>query len=741
MSSPKTLEEQLLKTAAAQLERALSQVNATSRQEARLQVLECAASRLGSFPVADYFRRLSIRPVLSMEELDAHAQTVLEAIRPLPVHPALALSSLSREPLSAHAQRTAGAYYTDFRLAAHVAEQGVAVWMRGKPIVDPACGAGILLTAVVIAICGADRKKVAELIATQVIAADASPMALRGACLAIASLTNDLDAIVSMRGNWIEGDSLLHSDATWKRVAPQGFGLVVANPPWEKVKVTRHEFAKSTGKVRHYGASHAEDTLHGLAEKRAEAGDYARELAKRYPLAAAGEIDLYIAFLDLCLRLAHGGGGVSALVPAGLIRSEGTAQLRRYLLATAKQLEATVFDNRSRFFSIDTRFKFLGLLVQTSASPESAGVKTLKLAFATGIDSGVQVTSHSNVSVRALQRLRHDLTVPEVRTSQDWTTFAKMADHGVAWHDDTGAWRPLFCREVDMTKEKPHFRTSSKAGRLPVIEGRMVHQHRFGAKTYVTGTGRSALWAPQPVGASRVAPQYWISTQDVPAKALERAVIERAGFCDITGQTNERSMMAALIPAGVVCGNKVPTLQFEADAEGKRLRLWVGFVNSLPFDWLMRRLVTTTVNYFLLRGVPLPSIEPDSLPGRKVISAVDQLRALDVAGSTSQNGWAVAELRARIDLLCLVGYGVAYDELEAMLQDFPLLDRAQPPLPGEPRSTITRDYLLLTAAKRFKRATTTLQKRVDAARTLGAVPYVPSQADVSDNEYDNQKTG
>jgi hypothetical protein len=741
MSSPKTLEEQLLKTAAARLDRALSEVSAPSRQEARLQILECAASRLGSFPLADYFHRFAIRPVLSMEELDAHAQAVLAALRRLPVHPALALSSLSREPLSAHAQRTAGAYYTDFRLAAHVAEQGVAVWVRGKPIVDPACGAGILLTAVVIAICGADRKKVAELIATQVIAADASPMALRGACLAIASLTNDLDAIASMRGNWIQGDSLLHSDAIWERVAPQGFGLVVANPPWEKVKVTRHEFAKSTGKVRNYGESHAGDRLHGLDEKRAQASGYARELAKRYPLAAAGEIDLYIAFLDLCLRLAQGGGGVSALVPAGLIRSEGTAQLRRYLLATAKQLETTVFDNRSRFFSIDTRFKFLGLLVQTSTSPETAGVKTLKLAFATGTDKGVQVTSHSNVSVRALQRLRHDLTVPEVRTSQDWTTFAKMADHGVSWHDDTGQWRPVFCREVDMTKEKEHFTTSPGLGLLPLIEGRMVHQHRYGAKKYVAGTGRSAIWDAQPVGASVVAPQYWIGTRDLPGKALERAAVERAGFCDITGQTNERSMMAALIPAGVACGNKVPTLLFDGDSKGQRLRLWVGFVNSLPFDWLMRRLVTTTVNYFLLRGVPLPAIEPNSLPGREIATAVDKLKALDGAGSSAQNGWAIAELRARIDLLCLIGYGVGYEELEAMLQDFPLLDRAQPPLPGEPRSTITRDYLLLTAAKRFRKTTTALQKRVEAACLLNAIPYVPSQADVSSGDHDNQKTG
>lgn len=741
MSSPRPLEVQILTNAAICLDQASRQVGTEKRLEARLQILECAASRLGSFPIAEYFRRFAVSPVLDFGEMDRCAQALLEALKPLPVHPALALSSLSREPINSHIQRASGAYYTDFRLATHVAEQGMGVWMRCKPIVDPACGAGILLTAVVIAICGSDRKKVADLIATQVIAADASATALRGACLSIAALTNDLDAIVAMRGRWIEGDSLLHSDSVWASVAPNGFGLVVANPPWEKVKVSRHEFVKATGKARHYGASHAADALHGLDDERAKSSDYAQQLAKRYPLAATGEIDLYIAFIELCLRLARDGGGISALVPAGLIRSEGTASLRRHLLDTAKRLETTVFDNRSRFFSIDTRFKFLGLLVQTTPSLELAGVRTLKLAFATGTDTGIQVTSHSNVAVTALQRLRHDLTVPEVRTNREWAIFAKMANHGVPWHDDTGAWRPQFCREVDMTKEKVKFRTGPGHGLLPVIEGRMVHQHRYGAKKYISGTGRSAIWDAQSVGVSLVAPQYWIAAKDVPVKALERAVGERAGFCDITGQTNERSMMAALIPSGVVCGNKVPTLLFNDDADGQRLRLWLGFVNSTPFDWLMRRLVTTTVNYFLLRGVPLPAIEPTSLPGREISSAVDRLRTLNAAGSSPKNGWAIAELRARIDLLCLIGYGAGYEQLETMLQDFPLLDRAQPPLPGEPRSTISRDFLLLCAAKRFKKPIELLQTRVEAARQLNAIPYVPSQADVSSDDHDNKNTG
>lgn len=72
-------------------------------------------------------------------------------------------------------------------------------------------------------------------------------------------------------------------------------------------------------------------------------------------------------------------------------------------------------------------------------------------------------------------------------------------------------------------------------------------------------------------------------------------------------------MLAALIPAGVVCGNKVPTVCFPDDPTEDRLFLWLAIVNSIPFDWLLRRVLTTTINDFVLLSIALPpdrEIEP-----------------------------------------------------------------------------------------------------------------------------------
>ena len=92
--------------------------------------------------------------------------------------------------------------------------------------------------------------------------------------------------------------------------------------------------------------------------------------------------------------------------------------------------------------------------------------------------------------------------------------------------------------------------------------------------------------------------------------------------------------------------------------------------------------------------------------------------------------WKQGETRAEIEWRVLGSYGHDAATFELFLQDFPLLDRAQPELPGENRSTITRDLVLLRAAKNLggisKEKSAVLEERVAKAKELGAIPFVPS---------------
>ncbi|MEQ8827782.1 MAG: hypothetical protein RIC82_08405, partial [Parvibaculum sp.] len=272
-----------------------------------------------------------------------------------------------------------------------------------------------------------------------------------------------------------------------------------------------------------------------------------------------------------------------------------------------------------------------------------------------------------------------------------------------------------------------YFVKQAEEGCLPVIEGRMVQPHRLGCKAYVSGEGRSAHWRNLSPGLSRIAPQFWLPSTAASSEALRRSSIVRAGFCDITGQTNERSMMAAIIPSGVICGNKVPTITFPDDPSEDRLYLWLAIVNSLPFDWLLRRVVTTTVNYFVLLSLRLPDLDKEALPARRMIAISRKLRGLDIAGSNGiDQAWRIAVLRAEIDVLVAKAYGCSKDDVKVMLRDFPLLDRGQPALAGEDASTITGD-LLLSMWSRTKDNNDPALKRLEQARASGAVAYVSSE--------------
>lgn len=739
MSAPRPVEAEYLSQAEAMLTQAVGGRHGPASFELRLQVLEAASARFGGFDLAVFHEAFEVKSKRPTAELLELADPVASAIERSPIHPALALSALAREALQEQDRKSTGAYHTDFRLATRLAQLAAPKLTHKSKVIDPASGAGILLAALTHAVCGMDRAKTAHWLAHGVCAADLSANSLRAALLALASFTDDVSALKAMRARWHCGDSLMADRKVWTAMAPEGFDAVIGNPPWEKVKLSRHEFLKSSGTKRHYGAQ-----IHGLdeerfAQQRDEVANYSRRLLARYPDLGNGEPDLYIAFTDLFFELCKGQGVVAALIPGGLIRSQGTQAMRQKIFDASQSVSLSIIDNRARFFAIDTRFKFLAVAL-TKAGSEKSKREPITLLHERGITTGLETTGKATIGRVALAAVRDDLSLPEVRSVAEWKLFSKIAEAGVSWEEPDYGWTPKFCREVDMTKERPKFLSRATPGALPLVEGRMVQAHRFGVKGHVSGTGRSALWEAYAIGSSRLSPQFWIRPSDMPRTNQHRAGVLRVGFCDIAGQTNERSLMASLIPAGVVCGNKVPTILFPEDPSEERLLVWVSIANSFTFDWMLRRVLTTTVNYFLLQSVPMPKLVKDGLPWKKLVSAARELRILDSAGATRETYERMALLRGEIDAEVAVAYGLNLKDMELVLQDFPILDRGQRGLPGETKSTITRDSVLAAMAKRTGSRTTVWSRRAVEAHALGAMAYVPSELALGGEEIEEEGT-
>ena len=727
MTPASTVEAKRLARTEAVVELLVAGTPPDCRSELRWQLLEAVASRIGGFDLEDFQARFQCKPVRRTGPLLDDARAVVQSIRDCGIHPALALSALAREALDDSKRRTRGAYHTDFRLALHLAGSVERRLMPGMTVIDPACGAGILLAAVSAVACGSDRILATDWIRNSVFAADLSPLALRGTLISLSAFTDDIDALATMAAKWRVQDSLLVPDDNWADLAPDGFDLIVANPPWEKVKLSRHEYSKANGEARHYGASYRDGSLDGYEVAKSERARLAAQLVARYPALASGEPDLYVAFTELGLKLTRPGGSGVLIVPAGLIRSLNTRYIREELVAACKALAFTVMENRARHFAIDTRFKFL-FVDYTKAAESEQPCKNMSIIHAKANEHAVSASRAVNISVSTLSKLRPDLTLPEVRTAAEWRLFRKMQENGSPPDCPNSTWHAAFCREVDMTRDKPHFRRAPGPDCVPLIEGRMVQPHRLGSKSHVAGEGRGALWRHLPPGTSVLRPQFWVAVADLNAQVRERMQRPRAGFCDITGQTNERSMMAALVPPGTVCGNKVPTIEFPNDYSQERILFWLGVVNSLPFDWMLRRVVTTTVNYFLLLSLRLPAIAIDSLPAKRLIDIAKRLSNLDKEGQTSFDlCWRIARLRAEADALVAKSYGCTEADLELMLQDFPLIDRGQPCLSDEERSTVTADLLMCEWSRRERKAMAVASARLAAAIKHEAIPYLTSE--------------
>lgn len=698
--------DRLLDEAAAEL---LPGADATS---ARLTILEAVAARTGGWSLDDYWTTMQRDTSGLISDPAPWADKLLASIEATSIPVALALSALSREVLPTSQQRKTGAYYTDWRLAEMLAADSVPNVRAPGPWIDTACGTGVLLAAAVMQLpAGAVRD---EVIRDRLVGADLSENALRGALLSVASLTGDLSAIKGFASRLLLQDSL-RNRATWATIAPDGAALLIGNPPWEKLKVSRHEFAKSNGADRAYGQSFAKDV--DLSKDRTRLLAYIEQVAAGTRLQGRGEHDLYKLFLELGMGLAAEDGVLALLLPAGLIRSQGTEGLRRELNIVARDLSISVIENRANHFAIDTRFKFLAIVATVGAGRRQP--IALKVADRTGTLPDTPVM----LGRGKLSSIRPDLSIPEVKTAEDWNLYARLADNATTIGDSSGPWHPEYRREVDMTLDQKSFRRSAGRETLPLIEGRHVSQFRWRAKTYRSGEGRSAIWRPEPLTRTTLRTQWHVPVQALHPMTLDRTTRSRIGFCDITGQTNERSLLAARIPDGVVCGNKVPTLVFPDD-DAEREDLFLALTNSLVVDWMLRRIVTTTVNFFLLDTLPLPNIETGSEVGRELIEITRSITASE--GNPDADTWSSGQLRARSDALVAAAWGLSVVDMEVVLRDFPLLDRGQPALAGEARSTITADSVLAELAKIHGVRHTSAQ-RCQNAREAGATPYVPAE--------------
>lgn len=130
----------------------------------------------------------------------------------------------------------------------------------------------------------------------------------------------------------------------------------------------------------------------------------------------------------------------------------------------------------------------------------------------------------------------------------------------------------------------------------------------------------------------------------------------RIAFRDVTNRTNQRTVIACLLPPEVLVTNKAPYFLWPRGDERDQA-FFLGVLSSIPLDWYARRFVEISMNFFIINSFPIPRPGRDDRAWKRVVELAGRLACPDRRFAK----WAKA---------VGVGYGrLAADEKEDMIHE------------------------------------------------------------------------
>ena len=404
-----------------------------------------------------------------------------------------------------------------------------------------------------------------------------------------------------------------------------GFDAIIGNPPWEMLR----------------GDSGPADARNASAVDGARLTRFARGSGV-YPLHGSGHANLYQLFAERALSLMCRGGRVGLVLPSGLATDHGCAQLRRHLLDSTQVDSLVSIDNREAIFPVHRGLRFLLITLttggRTDAVPLRSGLRTgsdFDRLPESGVDSEAVVLSRD-----LLDRLSGaQLAIPDLRSQADAAIAARLAFLHQAAGDEDG-WGLRFGRELNATDDRRHFGTNTPA-RLPVVEGKQI-------QPFEIAVARSQLFI-EPADASRL----------LPGAPYTRP---RLAYRDVAAATNRLTLIAAVLPAGVVTTHTLFCLKTPLDDEAQQFLC--GMFNSFIANYLIRLRVSTHVTVTVIERLPVPR------PSR-TDPVFSEMAALARRLATGPHD---ADLAARHQALAARIYGVTPREFDHVLATFPLVD-------------------------------------------------------------------
>jgi len=423
-----------------------------------------------------------------------------------------------------------------------------------------------------------------------------------------------------------------------------GFDVVLGNPPWDKLTPDSKEFfSQYNEQVRFANKASERALVNELLKDEAIASAWEEHRRKRFCQVAfikesgfhtmfapgnlgKGDLNTYRFFLESALRTVSPSGAASQVVPEGFYNGANAAAIREALFDKFVLKNIYGFENAKEvwFDGIDSRMKFCIYSVHGDGHTES-----FQAAFnirSPNQLSAVQAGESLCIPVSLVREFSPDaLSLLEFRSQRDIDISRKMYECQPKLGDES-AGEPLHSQscELHMTNNAALF-CEDPVG-IPLYEGRMIGQYDHRAKGYVSGRARASVWQEFNFGSPNktIQPQWRVMRDQVRGKNANRVGRYRMGYGWVASPTNERSLIAGLLPRECIAGNAVPTIIYEPEFEWMYIP-WLATANSFTLDFLVRMKVSLNLTFTLLKSLPFPRSSEVTDVVRRLAPSVLQL--------------------------------------------------------------------------------------------------------------------
>jgi len=511
-----------------------------------------------------------------------------------------------------------------------------------------------------------------------------------------------------------------------------GFDCVLGNPPWERIKIQEKEwFAERRPDIAATpNAAARKRMIDALAEddptlfadfrsalRQAEAESQYVRISGRYPLCGRGDVNTYTIFAETARYILNPTGRVGMIVPSGIATDDTTKFFFQDLMDTDSLVSLYDFENRDAIFpGVHRSYKFCLLTMAGADRPAKRGAEFVFFALNVGDlnDNEKRFTLSAediallnpNTRTCATFRSRRDaeLTKAIYKSHPVLLTEAASGQNNhslrVTRMFDMNKQGALF-EEYEATKNKRHLDAQGRfvdmeTTYLPLIEGKTFSLYDHRAAVPVEGAGGIRTGGAIDVTHSEhrdprfiVKRRLYIDSERVDEWAygrLTRTGKWIVGFMDVTASTNHRTMVAALLPDAAT-DYSVRIVVFDEPCVTYAASILATF-NSFIFDYIARqKLSGLHFSDYITYQMPVPNKSSllrrsDFLVPRVLELSYTAYDLQPFAQDIGYNGppfvWDDERrfvMRCELDALYFHLYGIARDDVDYIMDTFPIVRR------------------------------------------------------------------